>query len=95
MLFSILIADESNGIKALFELNSRGKTVLVLDGFRYRVNGFTGDKVRWRCTSHSKFGCRAIAHTVQDRVIYLINEHVKTWPDRNKLKVKDQSEDEY
>lgn len=63
-------------LQPLFLTNAKGSKILMIDGHRYRRNG-TGDtfKIRWRCTSHAKYGCKAVVHTINDEIVYYMNVH--------------------
>lgn len=65
-----------------FCINSKGNDVLIVNGIRYRVNKSynrgknRAGKVRWRCATHEKFSCRAKVHTVDNQIVYFIDEHI-------------------
>lgn len=52
-----------------------------MNDIRYRVNksyGFKyvpGAKVRWRCSTHERFGCRAKVHTIDNEIVFFFDEH--------------------
>lgn len=52
--------------------------MLIYDGVKYRVNSRSNAKIRWRCASHEKYGCRAKIHTVYNTIVLLHNEHTVT-----------------
>ncbi|GBP31420.1 hypothetical protein EVAR_17909_1 [Eumeta japonica] len=56
-------------------MSRNGKPLLFVDGCKYRVNSKSGRKVRWRCASHERYGCKALVHTFDKTVIYYLNEH--------------------
>ncbi|KAI8421096.1 hypothetical protein MSG28_008204 [Choristoneura fumiferana] len=57
--------------------NSRGKLVLIVGGYKYRVNSRSklSNKVRWRCTSHAKYKCNVVIHTLDNEIVYTAGEH--------------------
>lgn len=65
-------------VNPIFKESTKGNRVLILEGFKYRICGKTGPKVRWRCASHEKFGCKAMVHTVEESLVYYNPYHVKS-----------------
>ncbi|CAH0399077.1 unnamed protein product [Chilo suppressalis] len=56
-------------------LSSRGSRMLLIGGNKYRVNRAYGNRVRWRCATHERFSCRARVHTIEDQIVYFMDEH--------------------
>lgn len=57
-------------------MNFRGSPTLIWRGNKYRKNGDPyAKKVRWRCTSHSKYNCKALVHTVEGTIVYYSDKH--------------------
>lgn len=54
---------------------SRGKRRLIYDGYQYTEHLKIGVKVRWRCTTHCNYGCRAIILTIDGHVSCQRYEH--------------------
>ena len=68
-----IVSDPS--LTPFFFRSSRGKDMLLIGDIKYRVNRICSDKVRWRCATHERFGCPARLHTVDNEVVYFVNEH--------------------
>ncbi|XP_073952629.1 uncharacterized protein [Choristoneura fumiferana] len=44
----------------------------MCDGAKFREHTRTvAGKVRWRCTSHDKFGCKAAVYTIGNQIVYV------------------------
>lgn len=54
---------------------ARGTIILFWRGNKYRRNGSGGNKIRWRCTTHAKFHCKALIHTVEGTIVHYWDEH--------------------
>ncbi|KAM3967035.1 mod(mdg4)-heS00531 isoform 16-T16 [Aphomia sociella] len=61
--------------EAKFFYSARGNRQLFYGEYKYRINGCSGPRVRWRCLSHEKYRCKAIVHTIDDVVVYMSGEH--------------------
>lgn len=35
-----------------------------------------GRKVRWRCATHERYGCKARIHTIDNEIVYFVDEHI-------------------
>ncbi|XP_063827631.1 protein tramtrack, beta isoform-like isoform X39 [Ostrinia nubilalis] len=67
---------DAQGSQGMFHMSSKGKPYLLLEGVRYRLNGATaGGKRRWRCSTHARFNCKAIVHTLNNDILYYFGEH--------------------
>ncbi|KOB74170.1 Multifunctional protein ADE2 [Operophtera brumata] len=66
-----------------FYKNEKGKDILLINDIKYRVNygskSVAGSKVRWRCSTHERFRCRARVHTIDNDIVKIHN--VSTWKD--------------
>lgn len=68
----LLLSDHN----AFFTMSARGKKTLMCDGYRYRYDCHSASgKVRWRCTSHAKFGCKSAVFTIEDEIIQVKGTH--------------------
>ncbi|KAH9631440.1 hypothetical protein HF086_014285 [Spodoptera exigua] len=67
--------NHTTDVMAVFDYTRRGTKILILDGIKYRCNGMTGNKVWWRCSTHEKWRCKSIVHTVDDIIVRYMNEH--------------------
>lgn len=56
-------------------LSNRGNTMLVIDNYHFSRHSETSKKVRWQCSIRSKHGCRAVAHTLEGKIVYFKNDH--------------------
>nr|XP_049693201.1 protein tramtrack, beta isoform isoform X38 [Helicoverpa armigera] len=67
---------DAQALNPIFLTNNKGSRILLIGPYRYRRNG-TGvsSKIRWRCTSHAKYGCKAVVHTVNDEIVYFFDFH--------------------
>ena len=57
-----------------FTLSTKGKKILLYDGYRYVLNQKKHDKKYWRC--EDGHGCRAYVHTTSDD-IYIKHNNVQ------------------
>lgn len=69
-------AEEINALQCHFSRSGRGKRMLTVNGIKYRVNNVSQGKVRWRCSSHDRYGCKAKLHTIDNKIVYFVNEHI-------------------
>ncbi|KAH9631449.1 hypothetical protein HF086_014294 [Spodoptera exigua] len=69
-----------NDLQPTFLNNTKGSRIMVINGNRYRRNGAgVSSKVRWRCTSHAKYGCKAVVHTINDEIVYFWDYHTTSY----------------
>ncbi|VVC90628.1 unnamed protein product [Leptidea sinapis] len=47
-------------------MSQRGKTMLLVDGYRFSQKRVVGVKTHWLCSSGYKNKCRAMVHTIND-----------------------------
>lgn len=59
-----------------FFMSARGSRMLLLRGNKYRINKAQGRKIRWRCATHERYSCRARVHTIDNEIVYFIDEHI-------------------
>ncbi|XP_061704449.1 protein tramtrack, beta isoform isoform X8 [Cydia pomonella] len=60
-----------------FSTSVSGNQTLLYGGIKYRMQNKTSrtDKVRWRCTTHTKYGCKAMILTIGNELIVLKDTH--------------------
>lgn len=56
--------------------SGRGSKIMIWRGIKYRINGRGAHKIRWRCTTHAKHGCKARVTTIDDTVINYLDDHI-------------------
>ncbi|XP_026330140.1 protein tramtrack, beta isoform isoform X28 [Hyposmocoma kahamanoa] len=71
------VGDAQDSGDPMFYTSPRGRQMLLWEGIKYRVNSGKGAKVRWRCASHERYSCKAIVHTIGNKIIYYKDEHTK------------------
>lgn len=52
-----------------------GKTMLGVENFTFYKRQTVKEKQYWYCSTHRNTGCKAVAHTFNDIVIFLRNVH--------------------
>lgn len=57
-----------SALVAHFVRGKGGAEVLVMGGFRFRKNYESNQRVRWRCTTHAKFNCKAAVYTEGSKI---------------------------
>lgn len=57
--------------------SQRGKTLIIVDGYRFCFQRKIGLKKRWMCSSHHHHGkyCGAYLHTLENQIIKVFNNH--------------------
>ncbi|XP_039750403.1 protein tramtrack, beta isoform isoform X3 [Pararge aegeria] len=61
--------------EASFSTTSRGGTVIVYKGFRFRRHVVSDAKTRWHCAAHRNKGCRAYLYTIGTQIVRVNNNH--------------------
>lgn len=61
---------------------------MLLEGYTYyRQQTYSGNKSRWLCSTDHKKGCKALIHTVDDKITFRKLEHChppkRNWYARN------------
>lgn len=53
--------------------------MIQVDEYKFSARKASGPKKIWRCSSHSKWGCRAKIYTIDDQIVRIVgtHEHVK------------------
>ncbi|XP_055691563.1 uncharacterized protein LOC129794734 [Lutzomyia longipalpis] len=74
----------SEGIEIIFR---KGKTILVLDGYQYRIHRKTEEIIRWTCIRDKKYNCRGNIKTDYNYVIRSKIDH-SCVPDHLEILVK-------
>ncbi|XP_055691582.1 uncharacterized protein LOC129794753 [Lutzomyia longipalpis] len=71
---------EDSGVELL--TSSKGKAILALDGYQYRIHRRCGDHIRWLCTRERKLNCRGTIKTDYNYVILSKIDHTSCVPDK-------------
>lgn len=66
-----------------FFKSRRGNKMLIVDNIRYRINSVNLHKVRWRCCSHERFGCKSKVHTIGNKIVFITTEHITSLPTKD------------
>lgn len=54
---------------------SKGKRVVILNGYSYHCSGAIGSRFRWRCSARQRSRCCAVVYTYGDHIVELRKEH--------------------
>lgn len=49
--------------------------MVKLNGYTYSAMKGVGPKIRWRCSAHSQWGCHAMLHSMDDKIVYAKQTH--------------------
>lgn len=69
---------QSCNFSGVITSTNHGKTILLHEGYKYFRRSYvskTTNKVRWMCSAHSSFKCRAKIHTINNVIILFDNTH--------------------
>ncbi|KAJ8724548.1 hypothetical protein PYW08_016022 [Mythimna loreyi] len=59
---------------ATFITSRRGKKMIRFNGYNFNQVRARGARIRWACSTHHRFGCKAAIRTIDD-IIVAVNEN--------------------
>ncbi|KAG7309890.1 hypothetical protein JYU34_004404 [Plutella xylostella] len=62
-------------VKPEFATSQKGKRLIKMGAYTFRLQGVTHDRARWCCSTHNSKGCNAAVHTINDQLVHIKNVH--------------------